>query len=116
MALNKEQQVAYERLLAKRRTTRKKYTTQTQKVMMYTRVHGRLRLDDALLQLKTDPKAMEGWSLARIRAYKMIDTKPNAYYYRFNAPGEKQRNGPFSEVRHSCSLFLPARIDWWLFY
>lgn len=43
---------------------------------------------------------MEGWSSARIRAYKLIDTNPNAYYYRFNKPGEKQGKGKFTpEVR-----------------
>ena len=40
----------------------------------------------------------EGWSEARIRAYNLIETKPNSYYYRFNEPGEKQRNGAWSEV------------------
>ena len=41
-------------------------------------------------------KAFEGWSEARIRSYQQIDAKPNSYYYRFNAPGEKQRNGPWT--------------------
>jgi len=95
--MDTEETIAYERLMAKRRTTQRKSATQTQKVMMYTRIHGRLRLDDALKQIENDPTAMETWSKARIRAYKMIHEKPNAYYYRFNAPGEKQRNGPFSE-------------------
>jgi len=67
--------------------------------MLYTRTHGRLRLDDALKQIEEDPQAMEGWSKARIRAFKMIQEKPNAYYYRFNAPGEKQKNGAFSHVK-----------------
>ena len=60
----------------------------------------RLRLDDALEQLKKgdDPeKIFEGWSDARVRAYQQIETKPNSYYYRFNAPGEKQRNGPWTQ-------------------
>ena len=48
----------------------------------------------------------EGWSEARIRAYNLIETKPNSYYYRFNEPGEKQRNGAWSEV---------FRIYWNLF-
>lgn len=59
---------------------------------MFGRV-ARLRLDDALSQLTTtaDPeKVFEGWSEARIKAYKQIDSNPNSYYYRFNAPGEMQ--------------------------
>eukprot|EP00002_Diphylleia_rotans_P002930 TRINITY_DN11920_c0_g1_i1.p1 TRINITY_DN11920_c0_g1~~TRINITY_DN11920_c0_g1_i1.p1 ORF type:complete len:611 (-),score=139.88 TRINITY_DN11920_c0_g1_i1:224-2056(-) len=51
----------------------------------------RLRLDDAL-KLGN----FEGWSSARIRAYKCIKDNPNSYYYRFNAPGEAQRNGKWS--------------------
>lgn len=62
---------------------------------------GRLALDDALKQVQenqVDPeKAFEGWSQARIRAYQMIDQNPNSYYYRFNAPGEVQRKGQWSE-------------------
>lgn len=56
---------------------------------------GRLALDDALKQVQDNTKdlekAFEGWSEARIKAYKAIDTKPNTYYYRFNAPGEEQK-------------------------
>lgn len=40
-----------------------------------------------------------GWSEARKQAFKLIDTNPNAYYYRFNAPGEPQRNGAFTPAR-----------------
>jgi hypothetical protein len=61
-----------------------------------------LGLDEALKQLETvsDPqKVYEGWSQARIRAYQQIDTKPNSYYYRFNAPGEKQVNGIWTKVK-----------------
>lgn len=39
----------------------------------------------------------EGWSPARVRAYQMIEKNPNSYYYRFNAPGEEQRRGPWSQ-------------------
>lgn len=38
----------------------------------------------------------EGWSAARVRAYKQLEMNPNSYYYRFNAPGEMQRNGQWS--------------------
>ena len=61
---------------------------------------GRLPLDEALANLEQDPNnpkvAMRGWSSARIRAYNCIKENPNAYYYRFNAPGESQVNGPWS--------------------
>lgn len=64
---------------------------------------GRLGLDEALQQVQkhrqADPeKAFEGWSQARIRAYQMINENPNSYYYRFNAPGEVQRRGQWTEV------------------
>ncbi|KAI9249426.1 hypothetical protein BDA99DRAFT_523748 [Phascolomyces articulosus] len=63
-----------------------------------SRMIGRLALDDALKQVKENPtKAYEGWSQARIRAYQMIEQNPNSYYYRFNAPGEEQRKGPWTE-------------------
>ncbi|KAI9323127.1 hypothetical protein BX666DRAFT_2108154 [Dichotomocladium elegans] len=57
---------------------------------------GRLALDDALKQMHTDQK-YEGWSEARVRAFQMIEENPNSYYYRFNAPGEEQRKGPWTE-------------------
>jgi hypothetical protein len=60
-------------------------------------------LDDAVAQLRTTAdleKAMEGWSSARVRAYKALKDKPNTYYYRFNAPGEQQRNGPWTIAEH----------------
>ncbi|KAJ3129821.1 hypothetical protein HK098_008055 [Nowakowskiella sp. JEL0407] len=82
----------------------------------------RLRLDDALSQLPSSPlnggsspspgptsdnatvpnskiskDIFEGWSAARIKAYSQISKNPNSYYYRFNAPGEAQRNGSWTE-------------------
>jgi hypothetical protein len=59
----------------------------------------RLRLDEALS--KAD---MQGWSEARIRAFKMLNQNPNTYYYRFNHPGETQRNGAWSSEEHD--LFM----------
>lgn len=61
---------------------------------------GRLALDDALRQIQSSnspDKAYEGWSQARIRAFQMINENPNSYYYRFNAPGEEQRKGAWTE-------------------
>lgn len=60
----------------------------------------RLKLNDALSKA-TD---MEGWSDARIKAYQSLKSSPNSYYYRFNAPGELQRNGPWSKEEHE--LFM----------
>eukprot|EP01122_Echinamoeba_exundans_P010684 TRINITY_DN4054_c0_g1_i2.p1 TRINITY_DN4054_c0_g1~~TRINITY_DN4054_c0_g1_i2.p1 ORF type:complete len:711 (-),score=177.41 TRINITY_DN4054_c0_g1_i2:1487-3619(-) len=56
----------------------------------------KLRLDDAVAQA-TQQGSMEGWSQARVRAWKLRDSNPNAYYYRFNDPGEEQRNGKWTE-------------------
>jgi hypothetical protein len=50
-----------------------------------------LTLDNALTSDKAD------WSEARIMAYSKIDTNPNSYYYRFNKPGEAQKNGNWSK-------------------
>ncbi|KAM3588491.1 hypothetical protein VKS41_000935 [Umbelopsis sp. WA50703] len=98
-SMTDEQKAAYEQLLKKRSVTLKK-TTNDQAKKQY-RMGGRLGLDDALKQFQEhqiDPeKAFEGWSQARIRAYQMIDQNPNSYYYRFNAPGEVQRKGQWTE-------------------
>lgn len=48
----------------------------------------KLKLDDAVSQ-----GSMAGWSSARVRAWKLRDTNPNAYYYRFNEVGEQQKHG-----------------------
>eukprot|EP00127_Corallochytrium_limacisporum_P004080 Clim_evm25s157 gene=Clim_evmTU25s157 len=63
------------------------------------REHQRLALDDALAMLEknqgkvADDDLFAGWSEARIRAWKMRDSNPNSYYYRFNDPGVKQATG-----------------------
>ncbi|PRP85125.1 hypothetical protein PROFUN_07196 [Planoprotostelium fungivorum] len=62
----------------------------------------KLRLDDALKQRKEG--SMEGWSVARIKAYEMRKTNPNAYYYRFNDPGEEQKSGGWTKAEGE--LFL----------
>jgi hypothetical protein len=78
----------------------------------YKMVPGRLSVDEALmlgneLATKTGAANLEqglreerkftrddlkrlGWSDARIKAYMEREGNPNAYYYRFNAPGEGQ--------------------------
>merc|ERR1719461_2664981 len=60
------------------------------------RCAGRLLLEDAL----KDTENFEGWSAARVQAWKNKEHNPNAYYYRFNAPGEKQKNGPVMMDEH----------------
>ncbi|KAG0182019.1 hypothetical protein DFQ29_006137 [Apophysomyces sp. BC1021] len=83
---------------------------------------GRLALDDALKQVdktKNPEQAFEGWSQARVRAYQMIDQNPNSYYYRFNAPGEEQRKGPWSDTEKSLFFArlkeMGANTQWGLF-
>ncbi|GAB5586588.1 hypothetical protein Unana1_01488 [Umbelopsis nana] len=97
--MNDEQKAAYQQLLKKRSETLKK--TSTDQAKKQYRMGGRLALDDALKQVRENKvdleKAFEGWSQARIRAYQMIDQNPNSYYYRFNAPGEEQRKGQWTD-------------------
>ncbi|KAF1801934.1 Homeodomain-like DNA binding domain-containing transcription factor [Mucor lusitanicus] len=94
--MSEEQQVNYTQLLEKRSKTLKKTTDEAAKKTYRTRP-SRLGLDEALKKMQdnsVDP--FEGWSSARIRAYQMIEKNPNSYYYRFNAPGEEQRKGPWT--------------------
>ncbi len=59
----------------------------------------RLMLDEAIAQIQNKNKngsGMEGWSEARINAFKKREENPNSYYYRFNEPGESQKNGAWS--------------------
>eukprot|EP00005_Dracoamoeba_jomungandri_P004200 CAMPEP_0174258746 /NCGR_PEP_ID=MMETSP0439-20130205/7689_1 /TAXON_ID=0 /ORGANISM="Stereomyxa ramosa, Strain Chinc5" /LENGTH=172 /DNA_ID=CAMNT_0015342369 /DNA_START=41 /DNA_END=556 /DNA_ORIENTATION=- len=60
---------------------------------------GRLGLDDALAQDQST------WSACRVEAYSLIHSNPNAYYFRFNAPGETQGTGPWSK-KELRSFFL----------
>jgi len=108
--MTNEEKEAYERLAIKRRNYMKKITSQDTKTRTYT--YTRLRLDDALKQLKSDDpmKAFEGWSEARIKAYKMIGINPNTYYYRFNAPGEKQRNGAWTPEERKLFMDRLAEV------
>jgi len=50
---------------------------------------GRLLLCDAL----RDTENFEGWSAARVQAWKNKEANPNAYYYRFNDVNEESVNG-----------------------
>ncbi|KAI7885042.1 hypothetical protein K492DRAFT_204296 [Lichtheimia hyalospora FSU 10163] len=98
--MSAEQKEAYQQLVRKRAETLRK--TATDRAKKQYRMGSRLCLDEAVKQAqqrqKVDPeKAFEGWSEARIYAYKMIDENPNSYYYRFNAPGEVQRRGQWSK-------------------
>ncbi|KAL9538086.1 hypothetical protein MBANPS3_011212 [Mucor bainieri] len=105
-AMSEEQQASYTQLVQKRSKTLKKTTDETAKKTYRTRP-GRLGLDEALKKMQDNSTSsnnsgdngvdpFEGWSSARIRAYQMIEQNPNSYYYRFNAPGEEQRRGPWT--------------------
>nr|CAG8474996.1 8066_t:CDS:10 [Entrophospora candida] len=97
----------------------------------HSRMKGRLTLDEAVKQVEKNNrnfnKAFQGWSEARVRAYKLIDKNPNAYYYRFNAPGEEQRLGRWeeeilffnrlAELGNECqwgifSMAIPGRVGY----
>ncbi|KAK4531477.1 hypothetical protein CCYA_CCYA08G2334 [Cyanidiococcus yangmingshanensis] len=63
------------------------------------RQDGRLCLDEALRRME-QTGSFDGWSEARIKAWMNKDANPNAYYYRFNDPGEEQRNGKWTKQEH----------------
>ncbi|CAO3703216.1 unnamed protein product [Rhizopus stolonifer] len=80
----------------------------------------RLSLDDALQQIQYQPDAVNAnWSEARIRAFKMIDKNPNSYYYRFNAPGEPQHKGKWTDQENTLFLNrlkeVGANAQWGIF-
>jgi len=60
---------------------------------------SKLKLDDAISQ-----GHYEGWSGARIRAWNLREKNPNAYYYRFNDPGEKQKMESGQREKNDYSL------------
>jgi len=70
-----------------------KVTKKNEKKKKKGYVKSKLKLDDAL----KNSKDQKNWSPARIKAYQSIKKNPNAYYYRFNEPGEEQKNGPWSK-------------------
>ncbi|KAI8321692.1 hypothetical protein GQ54DRAFT_297874 [Martensiomyces pterosporus] len=122
------QRVKYEELLKKRTKIQKKTTTSDTRDKY--RTIGRLPLDEALAQLQRAAaaksgsgidlsKAMKGWSEARIKAFKAIKTKPNTYYYRFNAPGEEQRTGQWTpeeqKLFHARLKEIGANGQWGIF-
>ncbi|KAJ1648063.1 hypothetical protein J3B02_003893 [Coemansia erecta] len=122
------QRVKYEEMLKKRIRVQKKTTTSDARDKY--RTVGRLPLDEALAQLQRAAaakngsgidlsKAMKGWSEARIKAFKAIKTKPNTYYYRFNAPGEEQRTGQWTteeqKLFHARLKEIGANGQWGIF-
>ncbi|OMJ07974.1 hypothetical protein AYI70_g11850 [Smittium culicis] len=132
--MNEIQLKKYEELLKKRTNIQKKSTTGEVKKKYHT--VGRLPLDKALEQLRKHTnstesgdwsknknvnlaEAMKGWSTARINAFKAIKTKPNTYYYRFNAPGEVQRVGQWDETEkrlfHARLKEIGANGQWGIF-
>ncbi|KAI8057224.1 hypothetical protein BDF22DRAFT_670182 [Syncephalis plumigaleata] len=116
--MTREERQKYEQLLRKRTTTMKKNVTDETR-RKYQKV-GRLRLEDALKQMRENPDAaMEGWSEARKKAWKAIDKNPNSYYYRFNAPNEPQRTGPWTQYEqklfHQRLKEMGANGQWGVF-
>ncbi|KAI8060959.1 hypothetical protein BC940DRAFT_311037 [Gongronella butleri] len=91
------------------------YTTYSPETKRRIRSVGRLPLDDALRQVQNhdtneDPmRAFQGWSEARVRAFRMIESNPNTYYYRFNAPGEEQAKGAWTDSEKA--LFMDRLKD-----
>jgi len=67
--------------------------------------NGRLLLNDAL----KDTENFIGWSAARVQAWKNKEVNPNAYYYRFNHPGEEQKNGALTRDEHG--IFMQRVIE-----
>jgi hypothetical protein len=76
--------------IAQRREARRARAVATVKGQRRTGT-GKRKLLDELVAAGTADTA--GWSEARLAAWKQRDVNPNAYYYRFNAPGEAQRTG-----------------------
>eukprot|EP00033_Pygsuia_biforma_P003848 GCRY01004216.1.p1 GENE.GCRY01004216.1~~GCRY01004216.1.p1 ORF type:complete len:476 (-),score=70.01 GCRY01004216.1:14-1441(-) len=78
-------------------------------------INRKLLLKDAL----KDTINFTGWSPARIRAWKVKDKNPNAYYYRFNEPGEDQRGGKWTKAEHDLFMKrleeMGANGQWGLF-
>lgn len=87
------------------KTAKKKRKRRTKKTKrQYS--NKRLRLDEALQQ--HDKK---DWSRARRRAFELLKTNENAYYYRFNAAGETQRNGPWTKKEKELFLKRLKEFD-----
>jgi len=68
---------------------------------------GRLTLAEALEKKDN----MEGWSEARKLAWSRRETNPNAYYYRFNDPGEEQATGKWTKELDDKFF---ARLEEWI--
>lgn len=54
---------------------------------------------------------MIGWSDARIKAWNGRHKNENAYYYRFNAPGEPQANAKWSDEEHDLFMTTLAKCN-----
>jgi hypothetical protein len=81
------------------------------------RESGRLNLDDAVRRAQAG--SFDGWSEARKKAFKSMNENPNAYYYRFNAPGEEQKNGHWApdeeKLFFDVAKIYPVNTKWGLF-
>merc|ERR1712129_290804 len=76
---------------------------------------GRLLLNDALKNIGN----FEGWSDARIKAFKNRKKSPNGYFYRFNVPGQPQKNGDWTKEENKLFmrrvLELGVNNEWGVF-
>jgi len=70
----------------------------------------RLKLDDALKQ-RAASDFTAGWSEARIKAWNGRERNENAYFYRFNAPGEAQSNNRWSGGEHAMFMETLLRCN-----
>jgi len=66
---------------------------------------GRLLLNEAL----KNPQDQSKWSDARKKAWKNRKTAQNAYFYRFNVPGQPQKNGKWTKSEHE--LFMKRVLN-----
>ena len=66
--------------------------------------------DDIEAQLEIDESGSLPDGPARIKGWKNRIKKPNAYYYRFNAPGERQANGGWTPKEHEQFMDTLAKL------
>jgi len=65
--------------------------------------------DEAPLEID-EAELFAGWSGARIKGWKNRIKNPNAYYYRFNHPGEMQSNGGWTAEEHELFMATLAKL------